>query len=68
VNTIKLYRALTKEEYAALATYEKKCATVRDKIRAAVYGTKLGCIIWGEGGIGKSFQVEAIHGSTGSLI
>jgi len=60
MNVIKPYRAMTKEEEDALASYEKKCATVRDKVRASVYGTKLGTIIWGEGGIGKSFQVETI--------
>jgi hypothetical protein len=60
MNVGKPYRPLTQAEQQALASYEKKCAIVRDKVRAAVFGNKLGCIIWGEGGIGKSFQVETI--------
>jgi hypothetical protein len=49
-------RSLTEQEREALASYEKKCALVRDKVRAIVNGTKLGQLIHGEGGIGKSFQ------------
>src|SRR5215831_11755517 len=55
---MKEIRPLTKQEEDALTTYEKKCALVRDKVRATVQGTKLGQLIYGEGGIGKSFQVE----------
>ena len=54
----KLTRPLTKQERDALASYERKCAVVRDKVRATVNGTKLGQLINGEGGIGKSHQVE----------
>jgi hypothetical protein len=51
-NVGKPCRPLTDEEKKALASYEKKCALVRDKVRAAVSGTKLGALIHGEGGIG----------------
>lgn len=61
----KSYRPLTDEEKKALASYEKKCALVRDKVRAAINGTKLGALIHGEGGIGKSFQVENAFNESG---
>jgi hypothetical protein len=51
-------RNLTRAEKKALEGYKKKCAILRDKVRAAVKGTKLGVMTHGEGGVGKSFQVE----------
>src|SRR5262245_49226176 len=64
-NMGKPYRPLTDQEKKALASYEKKCALVRDKVRAAISGTKLGALIHGEGGIGKSFQVESVFKESG---
>jgi hypothetical protein len=61
----KPYRPLTDQEKKALASYEKKCALVRDKVRAAINGTKLGALIHGEGGIGKSFQAESVFKESG---
>jgi hypothetical protein len=55
--SIKPYRALTPSEEKELAVYEKKAATLRDKTRQVVKGTKLALICWGEGGIGKSYNI-----------
>jgi hypothetical protein len=53
----KPYRPLTPAEQKALVVYDKKVAILRDKVRQAVKGTKLGVLSWGEGGVGKSFNV-----------
>jgi len=63
--SIKPYRALTPTEEIELAAYEKKAATLRDKTRQVVRGTKLALICWGGGGGGKSFNILKIFEELG---
>ena len=50
---------LTKQEKAALESYDKKLQRVRDTTRLVASGHGNGYYCWGHGGIGKSYHMMA---------
>ncbi len=50
---------LTKDEQAALESYNKKLQRVRDTTRLVASGYSNGYYCWGDGGIGKSYHMIA---------
>src|SRR5690348_6683125 len=52
-------KSLTKHEQEALESYNKKLQRVRDTTRLVASGYGNGYYCWGDGGIGKSFNMIA---------
>jgi hypothetical protein len=56
----KPYRAYTPADQEALRAYAHTCAIVRDKVRQVIVGKKVCLYLWGDGGIGKDYQIQVV--------